>query len=75
MNPKSIFSVAVRLLGLVFLFRGLSNLPDILTIFSAGSVWNFINAAVALTWPFIVAYWLIRGAPLVVHTAYPDSEI
>jgi hypothetical protein len=74
MNPKSVFSVAVRLLGLVFLFRGLSSLPEVLSIFSTGSVGNFLTTAVELAWPFVVAYWLIRGAPLVIRTAYPDSE-
>jgi hypothetical protein len=72
MTPKSIFSLAVRLLGLVFLFRGLAALPSILSIFPAGSFWNFLNNIVMLAWPFVVAYWLIQGAPLLVRIAYPN---
>jgi hypothetical protein len=73
MTPKSIFSLAVRLLGLAFLFRGLEALPALLTIFPAGSFGNFLNNVVAIAWPFVVAYWLIQGAPLVVRIAYPNS--
>ncbi len=73
MTPKSIFSLAVRLLGLAFLYRGLEGLPAVLNIFPAGSFWNFVNTVVAIVWPFAVALWLVKGAPLVVRTAYPDS--
>jgi len=74
MTSKSIFSLAVRLLGLVFLFRGLAALPSLLSIFPAGSFWNFVNNIVMLAWPFVVAFWLVQGAPLLVRTAYPNSE-
>jgi hypothetical protein len=73
MTPKSIFSLAVRILGLAFLYRGLEGLPAILSLFPAGSFWNFVNNVVAIAWPFVVAYWLVQGAPLVVRTAYPNS--
>jgi hypothetical protein len=72
MNPKSIFSLAVRILGLVFLYRGLEALPAVLSIFPAGSFWNFVNNVVGLAWPFVVAYWLIQGAPLLVRIAYTN---
>jgi len=72
MNPKSIFSLAVRILGLFFLFRGLMALPAILSIFPAGSFGNFLNNLVAIAWPFVVAYWLIQGAPILVRIAYPN---
>ncbi len=74
MTPKAIFTLAVRILGLFFLHHGLAALPSILAIFPAGSFWNFVTNIVSLAWPFVVAYWLIRGAPAVVHLAYPNSE-
>jgi hypothetical protein len=74
MTPKSIFSLAVRILGLFFLYHGLAALPSLLSIFPAGSFWNFVTNIVALGWPFVVAYWLIQGASPVVRLAYPNSE-
>jgi hypothetical protein len=74
MTPKSAFSLAVRILGLVFLFRGLAALPSVLSIFSSGSFGNFVSEVVMLAWPFVVAFWLIQGASILVHIAYPHSE-
>jgi hypothetical protein len=73
MNPKSTFILAVRILGLVFLFRGLAALPSLLSIFSSGSFGNFFSEIVMIAWPFVVAFWLVRGAPLLVHVAYQNS--
>jgi hypothetical protein len=73
MTPKSVFSLAVRVLGLVFLFRGLSALPEILSIFSTGSFRNALGTIIMIAWPFVLAFWLIRGAPLLVRIAYPNS--
>jgi hypothetical protein len=73
MTPKSVFSLAVRVLGLVFLFRGLSALPELLSIFSTGSFRNSLGIIVMVGWPLVIAYWLIRGAPLLIRIAYPGS--
>ena len=77
-NPKDLFQLAVRILGLVFLYRGLSSLPMILTPISialAGgqfvSFWITIFDAV---WPLAVALWLLRGAPFIMRLAYPDTD-
>jgi hypothetical protein len=75
MKQKEIFSLAVRLLGLVFLYHGLSVLPGVLPmIFSPGSVGNFVGGILMLGWPLVVAYWLVRGGTPLVRIAYPDSE-
>jgi hypothetical protein len=74
MTPKSLFTLAVRILGLCFLYHGLAALPSLLSLFPAGSFWNFVTNIVSLAWPFAVAFWLIQGAPAVVHLAYPNSE-
>jgi len=74
MKPKDIFGLAVRLLGLVFLYHGLSALPGIVSIIPPNSAGNFIGGIIMLGWPWVVAYWLLRGAPALVRLAYPDSE-
>jgi len=73
MTPKSVFGLAVRVLGLVFLFRGLSALPELLSIFSTGSFRGSLGIVIMIAWPFVLASWLVRGAPLLVRIAYPDS--
>jgi hypothetical protein len=73
MTPKSVFGLAVRVLGLVFLYRGLSALPEILSIFSTGSFRGSLGIIIMIAWPFLLALWLIRGAPHLVRIAYPDS--
>jgi len=73
MTPKNVFVLAVRVLGLVFLYRGLVELPEILSIFSTGSFRSSLSIIVLIAWPLVLAFWLIRGAPLLVHLGYPDS--
>ena len=74
MTPKSQFGVAVRILGLIFLYRGLTALPEILSIFSTGSFRGSLEIIITIVWPLVLASWLIRGAPMLVHIAYPDSS-
>ncbi len=74
MNSKDIFSLALRILGLVFLYRGLSGLPIILPTFFGG-IGNAIMCVLTVGWPLLVAWWLLRGAPLIMRLAYPDSDI
>lgn len=87
MNPKEILRLAVRLLGLVFLYHGLVILPAALdqaigafphqvglhsrTTMDFGAVFG---AFLLIGWPLGVAYWLLRGAPLVMCIAYPESH-
>ena len=73
MTPKSVFGLAVRGLGLVFLYRGLSALPEILSIFSTGSFRSSLGIIIMIAWPLVLAFWLIRGAPLLIRIAYPNS--
>ena len=75
MKSKDLFKLAVRLLGLVFLYHGLLGLPTLLQLifFSAGSG-NIIMSILMLAWPLLVAYWLLRGAPLLIRIAYPETD-
>jgi hypothetical protein len=78
MKPQDILKLAVRLLGLIFLYQGLQALPTALVQFCAAI--RIMNSGMILTsvmfagWPLLVAYWLLRGASLIMRTAYPDSE-
>lgn len=72
MKQIDIFRLAVRLLGLVFIYRGLSAVPLVLAgVF--GSFGSFMIAILTIGWPLLVAYWLLRGAPLIMHIAYRNE--
>jgi hypothetical protein len=78
MKPRDILNLAVRLLGLVFLYQGLQALPTAAIQFcSAISNMNsgaILPCLVMAGWPLLVSYWLLRGAPLIIRTAYPDAS-
>ena len=73
MTPKSLFSLAVRVLGLVFLYRALTALPELLSIFSTDSFRSSLGTIIMIAWPLVGAFRLIRGAPLLIRIAYPNS--
>ena len=72
MKPKDIFGLAVRGVGLLFLYRGLSMLPTLIPTAFGGPA-TFFMAILMFGWPLLLAYWLLRGAPLIMRIAYPDS--
>jgi hypothetical protein len=79
MQPKEIFRLALRILGLFFLYGGLYALPRTIRLIleafpqifnphlppaAVGSLlWNVLMDIVMLAWVLWVAHWLIRGAP------------
>ena len=73
MKPKDILQLAVRLLGLVFLYHGLTSLPTLIPMAFSGSATNLFMSVLMVGWPLLVAYWLLRGAPLIMRIAYPDA--
>lgn len=73
MKPKEIFSVAIRLLGLCFLYHGLLAAPRLLTAFVGGPLALFATVF-DISWPLLVAYWLLGGAPLLMQIAYPGPD-
>jgi hypothetical protein len=74
MKPKDIFLLAVRLLGLVFLYHGLSSLPTVMQLFFTKSIANYVIGVILVMWPLAVAWYLIGGAPLLMNLAYPEAS-
>ena len=72
---KDIFGLAVRLLGLVFLYFGLravTPLLDLGAIETAGKS-DILNAILPIVFNLAVAWWLIGGG-LLIRLAYPESS-
>ena len=78
MKTRDLFGLAIRLIGLAFLYQSLSAVPMAVAavcprfphfVFS-----NLFAALLMVGWPFLVAYWLIRGAPPLMRLAYPDEK-
>ncbi len=73
MKPKDIFKLAIRLVGLVFLYHGLSALPTIIPFIFTDLFRNYMFALVMSVWQLAMAWWLLGGAPLLLRRAYPDT--
>ena len=73
MKPKEIFKLAVRLLGLIFLYHGLIFFPTLFTgIFGGGT--NAFVMILMFAWPMLVAYFLLRHAAQIANFCYIESE-
>jgi hypothetical protein len=74
MKPRDIFGLAVRLIGLIFLYQGLSGVPMAVAAFCPRFphfIWtNLFSGIVIVGWPLVVAYWMVRGAPPLMRLAY-----
>jgi hypothetical protein len=68
MTTKDWFALAVRILGLVFLYHALTTLPLMFSMFGGA----ILLAVVQLIWSLALAVWLMRGAPLLMHIAFPE---
>jgi hypothetical protein len=73
MKPKDMFSLAVRILGLVFVYQGLLSLPGVTPMIFSGTLSNALMGAFTFAWPLLVGRWLLRGAPLLMRMAFPDA--
>ena len=74
MKPRDIFGLAVRLLGLFFLYLGLRSvtpLLDLSAIETAGKS-DIINAILPIVFNFAIAWWLLGGG-LLMRRAYPEA--
>jgi len=72
-TTRNLFKLAVRILGLVFLYHGLNFLPTLLTgIFGGG--FSALGTSLMIAWPLLVAVCLLRFAPTLTNLFYPKSE-
>ncbi len=71
MNTKEWFSLAVRILGLVFLYHGLITLPVSIGMAFGGGMSGAVTA-VQILWQLGLALWLIGGAPLLMNIAFRE---
>ena len=75
MQPKDIFGLAVRLLGLVFLYLGLSAVAPLLdfSALQAAGGGDMLNALLPIVFHLAIAWWLLGGG-LLVRRAYPENS-
>ncbi|HTR41212.1 MAG TPA: hypothetical protein VMH87_06315 [Pseudomonadales bacterium] len=75
MKPKDIFGLAVRLLGLYFLYLGLYALAQMLgsDIINSPEKMDIVYALLPVAFDLIVGWWLLGGG-LLVRRAYPETS-
>ena len=72
---RDIFSLAVRILGLVFLCLGLKDVPavlDVPTILNGDKV-EILSTLLPVMFNLAVGWWLIGGG-LLIRRAYPEAS-
>lgn len=79
MKPKDIFGLAVRLIGLLFLYQAVSMVPTAIRSIFLPSFphiyWsNVLPSLILVGWPLLAAWWLIRGAAPLRKLAYGEDE-
>ncbi len=76
MKQRDIFGLALRIVGLGFLFVGLNRVPEMMNNFCANS--RFLTLGIvwanlfAVGWPLLMAAWLVAGAPQLMRLAYSE---
>ena len=72
---KGIFGLAVRLLGLVFLYLGLSAVPPLLDLgaLETAAKSDLLAAVLPIVFNLAVGWWLIGGG-LLLRRAYPETS-
>lgn len=75
MKPRDIFGLAVRLLGLFFLYLGLKAFTQLLDLdlIENPNKTDLINDLLPIVFNLIVAGWFIHGA-LIIRWAYPPES-
>jgi hypothetical protein len=74
MKPKDIFGLAVRLLGLLFLYFGLRAVMPMLDLelLKHPDTDDIINGLLPVAFNLAIAWWLFGGG--LVRRAYPESK-
>ncbi|PWU17247.1 MAG: hypothetical protein C5B50_11685 [Verrucomicrobia bacterium] len=75
---RVIFNLIVRLIGLIFLYQGLTSVPIAVENFRSLMPHfmfpNFVRALWLVGWPFLIAWWMVRGAPWLMRLAFRDEQ-
>ena len=70
MKPKDIFSLAVRLVGLFFIYLAARSLAVVFASPPGQVIVSILSAAFYIG----VGWWLLGGAPLLMQRAYPEAS-
>jgi hypothetical protein len=73
MKAKDIFGLLVRLVGIVFVYNGLVNVPLSISAISARFGQGLFTLLMTVIWPLLLALWMFRGAPPISRIAYPND--
>ena len=73
MTPRNLFKLAVRILGLVFLYQGLMIIPQLFAVIFDHVINSFMMIPM-IVWPMVVAFCLLGFAPKITDFFYPRSE-
>jgi hypothetical protein len=77
MKPHDIFNLAMRLIGLIFLYQGLSAVPmafaSFCPVFPHFNFRTLLPSFFLVGWPLAVGFYLIKGAPWLMRLAYPQQ--
>jgi hypothetical protein len=83
MKSRDIFEVCVRIMGLLFLYKALSSVPDALMNFCPllpPPTWRILNfrsllpSAIYVGFPLAIGWWMLRGAPWLMKRAFPEKS-
>ncbi len=78
MKPRDIFETAVRLIGLLFLYQGLSAVPNaiasICPVFPHFYFRNLWPSFLIVAWPTALACWMVTGAPWLMRLAFRNER-
>jgi hypothetical protein len=74
MKPKEIFGLAVRLLGLVFLYLALKDAPIVMNVpnLMGEEKSDIVAEVLPVVFNLVVACWLLRSSMLI-RWAYPET--
>ncbi len=76
MKPEALFNLAVRVLGLVFLYQAVHALSAYLSALGAPGFPNVITrpALISVVCYAVAAIWCLYGAPPIQEWAFPESR-
>lgn len=74
MKPKELFGLAVRLLGLVFLYFGFKDAPIVMNVptLMGEEKSDIVAEVLPVVFNLVVACWLLRSSMLI-RWAYPET--